>query len=61
MPYCGYLGCGCCTCEVCGRYKEDCVCDLRRRTREFVDGRVMGDNTDLLDYADSLFEEWLLT
>lgn len=61
MVYCGHYGCRCCTCEHCGTY-HGCICGLKERTKEFLEGRDGKDMEpdEALETAYGLLAEWIL-
>jgi hypothetical protein len=50
---CGRTGCECTTCMECGRRHENCICDLKARTKKALESEDTHPN-DMID----LLEEW---
>jgi hypothetical protein len=56
---CSSHGCACNSCQTCGERHESCVCDLVKKTREFLN-RTDSDMDGQLSNARQLLQEWLI-
>jgi hypothetical protein len=55
---CSSRGCKCSYCGICGERYENCICELKERTKQFIDKTYMGEAIDDTK-AVSLLKEWL--